>query len=82
VLTLYEIDFPYTHNLQRLLEFIPVEFGGGELLLSATVLTEFAIITRYPGELEPVSVEYYHRLVSLAEQIYDWALNVVTTQLL
>ena len=56
VLALNEVDFPYTHNLQRLIELMPETLGQRELLLSATSLTEFAVITRYPGEIEPVSI--------------------------
>ena len=78
VLTRYEIDFPYTHNLQRLLELIPVALGQRELLLSSTSLSEFAVITRYPGELEPVTFERYKDFLSLAENIYAWALKVVS----
>lgn len=77
VLTRYEIEFPYTHSLPRLVELIPESLGHRELLLSATVLTEFAVLTRYPGEMEPVTVDRYQRLLGLAEQVYQWALTVI-----
>jgi HEPN domain-containing protein len=79
VLTLYEIDFPYTHNLQRLVELIPDVLNQRDLLIAATPLTEYAVITRYPGEIEPVQAERYQRLLRLAERVYAWAITVLET---
>jgi HEPN domain-containing protein len=77
VLTLYSIDFPYTHNLQRLVELMPESLGERDLLLAATILSEFAVLTRYPGEFEPVDKERYRRLILIAEQVYHWAQAVL-----
>lgn len=77
ILTYNEIEFPYTHNLQRLVELVPDSPDQHELLLASTVLTEYSVITRYPGEFEPVDFARYQRLLKIAEQVYTWALTVI-----
>ena len=77
ILTYNEIEFPYTHNLQRLVELVPDSLEQHELLLASTVLTEYSVITRYPGEFEPVDFVRYQRLLKIAVQIYMLALMVI-----
>ncbi len=49
------IDFPFTHNIPRLLGFAPNRPAGPTTLKDAEELTPFAITARYPGDDEPVS---------------------------
>jgi HEPN domain-containing protein len=50
-------DFPPVHDLARLL----------------TLLTRFAVATRYPGVIEPVKAEEHQRAVAIAEAVIAWA---------
>ena len=49
-LVLRGIDFPYTHNLARLLELCLDQPEWARRLKAAEELTPFAITARYPGE--------------------------------
>ncbi|MCL5104142.1 MAG: HEPN domain-containing protein [Armatimonadetes bacterium] len=51
------VDFPYTHNIARLLELCNDAGAGTEELQDAEELTPYAITTRYPGEDEEVSLD-------------------------
>ncbi len=63
------IDFPYTHNIARLLELCAEHAPWAEKLTDAEQLSPFAITTRYPGEDEQVSREEATRAVEIAERL-------------
>ncbi len=67
-LVLSRLDFPYTHNLGRLIELAQNTRGWPEALLEAEELTPYAITTRYPGEDEPVTADEAQRAIDIAEQ--------------
>ena len=62
------IDFPFTHNLGRLIELAQQKRNWPESLLDAEILTPYAITARYPGEDEPVSCEEANHAIAVAEQ--------------
>ena len=41
-------------------------------------LTRFAVITRYPGVVEPVTRKEYHKAVKIAEAVVRWAAKQIT----
>jgi len=65
-LVLRGTDFPYTHNIARLVELCSERSARGETLKDAEELTPFAITARYPGEDEPVSEAEARRAVDIA----------------
>jgi HEPN domain-containing protein len=73
VLVSLERDFPFTHSLPRLVELLPDEYHDLPLLLAATVLTEYAVLARYPGEIAPVDESRYQRLADVAAEVVRWA---------
>ncbi len=70
-LVLCEIDFPYTHNIARLLELCSERPAWGERLRDAEELTPYAITTRYPGEDELVTESEAQRTIHIAGQVRD-----------
>jgi len=54
-LVFHRIDFPYTHNISRLLELCEKKAEWPKTISIAEELTPFAITTRYPGESERVT---------------------------
>lgn len=62
------VDFPFTHNLSRLIELAQQSRDWPEALLDAEELTPYAITTRYPGEDEPVSADEARRAIDIAER--------------
>jgi HEPN domain-containing protein len=71
-------QFPYTHDLARLLSL--AEQAGTEVpddIKPAVALTEYAVATRYPSPSEPVSMDEYEEAVSLAAMVLTWAQRIV-----
>ena len=67
-------DFPYTHDIEELLATleesgVPCPVASPE----ANRLTRYAVLTRYPGLAEAVTVEEYQSALLLAERILEWA---------
>jgi len=68
------IEFPYVHDLARLLSLLEEE--GEEIpgvVRKAEELTRYALVTRYPGIARPVSEQEYAEAVVLAEAVMQWA---------
>jgi HEPN domain-containing protein len=68
-LVFYQIDFPHTHRILYLLELCPERNTWGNSLAAAETLTPFAVMTRYPGEDEPVTEIEAKRAVHTAELV-------------
>ena len=68
------IDFPYLHDLAHLLSLLK---GAGavlpEVVRDAGKLTPYAVLTRYPGMVRPVTEREYERAVKIAEAVVRWA---------
>jgi len=62
-----EIDFPYTHDIRRLLKLCDKEWA--KELNEADKLTPHAITTRYPGEDSEVTKEETEEAIRLATQV-------------
>ena len=73
VLIAHAIPFPRTHNLATLLDLLPQDLLLPSEVEAAAILTDYAVLTRYPGNLEPVTEEEYHEAVHLAEVVVHWA---------
>jgi HEPN domain-containing protein len=43
----------------------------------APILTDYAVLTRYLGDLEPVTEEEYQEAVRIAEAVVQWAEKMV-----
>lgn len=73
VLVRRNIAFPYVHDLARLLSLIE---NAGEAvpedLLRAERLIVYAVITRYPGTVRPVSQQEYLEALETAELVVRW----------
>ena len=67
------VDFPFTHDLQALVNLIPQEIPRDPVLDAATRLGVYAVATRYPGRPEPVSEDEYREAARLADAVFRWA---------
>lgn len=68
-LVLHGVDFPYTHNIARLLELC-AEHGRWTIdVKDAEELTPFAITARYPGDDEPVTESDARRAIDIARAV-------------
>ncbi len=67
-----QVEFPKTHDIERLLELVALGDGPlAEALADAAELTPYGVEYRYPGEYAPVSAEAANACVSLARKVYD-----------
>ena len=63
------IPFAKTHNIRDLLDLIPVKTRPIVGAREQDRLTEYATVTRYPGDYEPVSLSEARDAVKLARRI-------------
>jgi HEPN domain-containing protein len=71
VLTLLEIDYPQTHSVDLLALLIPDESRPRLSADEEDRLTEYATVTRYPGDYEPIPVAEAEQAVSIARRVRD-----------
>lgn len=74
------VRFPYVHDLAEILGL--VEQAGQkvpETVREAARLTRYAVVTRYPGLVEPVTWQEYEDAVTIAEAVVRWAQDIVGT---
>ncbi len=68
------IEFPYVHDLDHLLSLLEDE---GEVIPApvrqASKLTKYATVTRYPGDMGPVTTQEYAEAIAIAEAVVRWA---------
>lgn len=68
------IEFPYVHDLNRLLALLE-EAGEKipETIRKAESLTTYAITTRYPSAGNPISLQEYREALEIAKAVFQWA---------
>jgi len=68
-LVLEGVDFPYTHNIARLLELCAERAQWAVELKDAEELTPYAIGARYPSEQDEVTESDARRAVDIAQRV-------------
>ena len=69
-----QVGFPKTHAIGELLTL--VQQSGIEVpspIRESALLTDYAVVTRYPGSAEDVTRAQYEQAVALAERVVRWA---------
>ena len=77
VLVANSIPFPRTHALETLVTLLPVGSMSESLALKAASLSVYAVDYRYPQDDPPVDEDEYTVAVQTAEEILDWARNII-----
>lgn len=78
VLLHLRISFPYTHDLTALLRLL--KKGGRAVpaeVEEASLLTRFAVATRYPGLAEPVTRKETEKAIGIADRVLRWAQKTI-----
>ena len=70
-LVFHGVDFPFTHNVRRLLDLCAAAAAWAEQLRDAEELSPYAITARYPGEELVVSEAESRRAVEIAERVRE-----------
>lgn len=79
-LVLHGVDFPYTHNIARLVELCGEHGARAEDYKDAEELTPFAITVRYPGDDEPVSESEARRALHIARALREMVRSDLAAQ--
>ena len=67
------VEYPFIHNVQLLIDLLPSGLSAPQNILAAADLTPYAVATRYPGEVEPVTAEERAEAVRAATIVVHWA---------
>jgi len=68
------IAFPYVHDLAELLTLLAQSgLRVPDSIKGAKRLTEYAVVTRYPGVVGPVTEDDYLKAVEIATEVVRWA---------
>lgn len=68
VLTLHGIEFPKTHDIANVISRLPDPEVVGLSLVEEDRLTDYATVTRYPGDYDPITLEEARAAVELARR--------------
>jgi HEPN domain-containing protein len=66
-----DVDFPFTHNLRRLLDLCTSHAAWTEQLRDAEELNPYASTARYPGEDLEINEVEARRAVEIAERVRE-----------
>ena len=72
LLIYYGVDPEFTHNIGLLLNKLESFAEIPENIKTATSMTKYAVITRYPGEYDEVTKSDYEEGVKIAKDCIDW----------
>jgi len=63
-------------SLMDLLEAADIQIP--KQVKEADILTQFAVRTRYPGWIEPVTEQEYLEALALAQAVVNWAVSLIS----
>jgi HEPN domain-containing protein len=69
LLTLAGVESPRTHRIDQLLELVPPRVRPMLTEDEQDRLTEYATVTRYPGDYDPIPLAEARRAVALARRL-------------
>lgn len=69
LLSFLSIDVPKIHDIGRLIQFLPDHIKPSINIEDQEVLTSYAIITRYPGDEEPIARADAKQTLSIARKV-------------
>jgi HEPN domain-containing protein len=69
LLSWHGIESPKTHNIKKILAPLPSRVHPELTIAEQERLTEFATVTRYPGDYEPITLTEARRAVTLARRV-------------
>ena len=78
VLVSLRIPFSKTHSIRMLMDLLPETLILPSEVEEASRLTDYAVISRYPGDTEPVEEVEYQEAVELADMVVSWAEMIIT----
>ncbi len=69
ILSLRGIDFPKTHNIAELVGRLPRNISLSFSVEEQELLADYATVTRYPGDYEPITLKEARQAVKLVKRL-------------
>ncbi|MBA4115623.1 MAG: HEPN domain-containing protein [Rubrobacter sp.] len=66
-----QVDFPFTHNLDRLRDLLPDDWAVKRDFPDLASLSEWAVEPRYPGDLREATQEDAEAAIEKARAVYE-----------
>jgi HEPN domain-containing protein len=76
------IDFPKTHDIEHLVSLLPENIWLKLGIEEQRRLTDYATVTRYPGEYEPISIKEAKNSITLARHVRKEVRNLLPEKIL
>jgi HEPN domain-containing protein len=74
VFVYHQISYPYVHDLAALITILlNNEINVPDIIKESAKLTRFAVATRYPYIITPVSEREYLKAMEIAEHVIRWS---------
>lgn len=73
-----KVDFPFTHSIQLLVSMLPSDIQSMTIFRDAAILTPYAVLTRYPGEMDAVTEDKYLEAVHIASAVVNWVEDYIS----
>lgn len=80
LLILRGIDFPRTHDIAVLVALLPVRVRPDLSAKEQEQLTDYAVVTRYPGDYEPIPLVEAKTAVDIARRVRKQARRYIPKQ--
>jgi HEPN domain-containing protein len=71
----FDVEPQFTHNIDTLIYELEKFTEVPENVKKSAELTDYAILTRYPGWYEEVTKEKYENAVKIAQECVEWVEN-------
>jgi len=78
LLIYYGVEPEFTHNIEILINELKKNTDIPDTIKTATYLTKYAVITRYPGEYDEITKELYEESIKIAQDCIDWVESKIT----
>ena len=80
LLIISDIDFPKTHSIGLLIDLLSKNnFIIPNYVDTADFLTEYAVMTRYPGIYEEINEEEYLIAIETTEKVLKWVIEQINS---
>lgn len=72
------VEFPFTHNIQLLIGLLPSDIQNMPIMADAISLTPYAVLTRYPGEIDVVTDDKYLEAIKTSKSVVEFVESYVS----
>jgi HEPN domain-containing protein len=73
----FGVEPEFTHNIEVLINELKKITDVPTYINETAELTNYAIVTRYPGEYQEITKEMYEKAVKTAQECIEWVENTI-----